>query len=93
MPSMVRKQIYIGRHHDRLLKRLARQRRVSEAELIREAIDRQVEGGASTPWHRDPGAWDEARRFMSGLARRRSASKPRRFRREDAYRDRLDRWA
>lgn len=91
MPTMIRKQIYIGRRHELLLKRLARQRRVSEAELIREAIDRQVEGGALVASPRDPGAWEEARRFMGRLARRRSA-KPRRFRREDAYRDRLDRW-
>ena len=36
---MVRKQLYLTAEQDRKLKELARQRRVTEAELVREAID------------------------------------------------------
>lgn len=40
---MVRKQIYIPKRQDALLKRLAKQRGVSEAEIIRQALEREVE--------------------------------------------------
>jgi hypothetical protein len=38
--SMVRKQVYLRREHDRKLKALASVRGCTEAEVIREAIDR-----------------------------------------------------
>jgi hypothetical protein len=91
LPSMIRKQIYVAVRHEQLLKRLARLRNVSEAELIREAIDRQVEGASAAPLALDPAAWDEARRFMSRL-RRPAGARPRRVRREEAYEGRLRRW-
>jgi hypothetical protein len=37
---MIRKQVYLDVRHDRMLKRRARQRGVTEAEIIREALDR-----------------------------------------------------
>lgn len=43
---MVRKQIYIPKRQDALLKRLAKQRGVSEAEVIRQALEREVEAPA-----------------------------------------------
>ena len=45
MAEMVRKQIYIQEHHERLLKRISKARGVSEAELIRQAIERETVGG------------------------------------------------
>ena len=39
--TMVRKQIYITKRQDALLKRLAKQRGVSEAEVIRQALERE----------------------------------------------------
>ena len=57
MAKMVRKQVYIEERHDRLLKERARKYRVTEAELIRRAIDREV--AATAP---DPTAWDELKR-------------------------------
>ena len=39
MAEMVRKQIYIEGRHERLLKQISKARGVSEAELIREAIE------------------------------------------------------
>jgi len=41
---MIRKQVYIEERQDRLLKRYARQRGATEAELIREGIDRLEAG-------------------------------------------------
>lgn len=46
MAQMVRKQIYIQRRQQAILRRLARARGVSEAELIRQAIDHHVNAGA-----------------------------------------------
>jgi hypothetical protein len=37
---MIRKQVYLDRRHDRKLKLLAKQRGCSEAEIIRDALDR-----------------------------------------------------
>ena len=42
MSEMIRKQIYIPKRLETSLKRLAKKRRISEAEIIREAIDQHV---------------------------------------------------
>ena len=44
MTQMVRKQIYIPKRQQLLLKRKAKAVGISEAELIRQAIDRNLEG-------------------------------------------------
>ena len=44
MAQMLRKQIYIEKRQQALLKRLAKKRGVSEAEIIRQAIDREAGG-------------------------------------------------
>ena len=44
---MVRKQVYIEERHERLLKERAKTSRVTEAELIRRAIDRELADGAA----------------------------------------------
>jgi hypothetical protein len=41
--TMVRKQIYLPRRQNQVLKRLAKQRGVSEAEVIRKAVEREME--------------------------------------------------
>lgn len=62
---MVRKQVYIEERHDEILKRLARERNVTEAELIREGIDGL--GTARRPLPPDPAAWEEALAFLRRL--------------------------
>ncbi len=42
MPSKIRKKIYIEPHQDHLLKTIAEQTGVSEAEIIRQAIDLHI---------------------------------------------------
>ena len=91
MTQMVRKQIYIEPRQDALLKRLAEDQGVSEAELIRQAIDRGVGRGEGQP-RPDGQAWEEAYRLMQALhARGPLAERERTWVREDLYEERLSR--
>jgi hypothetical protein len=49
MVSKIRKQIYIEAQQDNLLKESARRTGLSEAEIIRQAIDRHVSDGKAFP--------------------------------------------
>ena len=93
MSQMIRKQIYIEKRQEAILRKLARQRQVSEAELIREAIDRQLGDSSSHPIRPDPAAWDRAHKFMLELrARGPLPNQPRTWKREDAYEERMSRY-
>jgi hypothetical protein len=90
---MIRKQVYIEERHDRLLKQWARQRGVTEAEVIREALDRAGAGGSRARHLSDPAAGLKAISFMRSLARRsRKASAGRGWSRESLYDERIGRW-
>ncbi len=94
MAPMIRKQIYIEQRHDRILKRRAKQRGVTEAEIIREALELTDAGrdGRRTPPTPDPAAAQKALAFMRALSRRSShAPAGRGWTRESLYEDRL-RW-
>ena len=84
MPEMVRKQVYIEARQEQLLKALAKDLRVTEAELIRRGIDRGLDrAGGVRP---DPAAWIEAERFIVARMGRRAPTKgKRRWAREDLY--------
>lgn len=90
---MIRKQVYIEPRHERMLKRRARQRGVTEAEIIREALD-SVEGVAAVPRVTgDEAAARQALRFMHALgASPRKAPQGRTWTRESLYGDRISRW-
>ena len=89
---MVRKQIYLEERQQARLKRVARARGISEAEVIRQAIDRQVSGVSVDPGGGDPAVWESALRFMRSLAARpRKGRQGRTWKREDAYAERLSR--
>jgi hypothetical protein len=93
MGRMVRKQIYIEPRQEVLLKQLAEARGVSEAELIRRAIDRQVGGGVQRPLPPDPVAWEQAYQFMLDLRTRGPAEgEQRSWRREELYEERMKRY-
>jgi hypothetical protein len=94
MSQLVRKQVYIEKRQDALLKRQAKLRGMSEAALIREAIDRQLTQAASSkPLHPDQEAWAEALKFMQALRDRGPLPKQgRTWKREDAYEERLSRY-
>ncbi len=60
----VRKQIYIEARQERLLKQLVKETGVTEAQLIRQAIDRHTGSFSS---QRDIHAWEEERAFINRL--------------------------
>ena len=68
---VIRKQVYVEERHDRLLKYRARQRGVTEAEIIREALDRADVGDRRAGHLSDTAAGHKAISFMRSLARRR----------------------
>lgn len=88
MAEMVRKQIYIEERHERLLKRISKARGVSEAELIRQAIERETVGGKPLVVAPDQAVWDEILRFVKNRKSRRPSGRPYRWNRLDAYEER-----
>lgn len=92
MAPMIRKQIYIEQRHDRILKRRAKERGVTEAEIIREALERTDTGRDGRRQSLDPAAASKALAFMRSLSRRQSqAPAGRGWTRDSLYEDRL-RW-
>lgn len=85
---MVRKQVYIEARQEQLLKRMSEARGVTEAELIRDGIDRV----ALAP-HRptDKGAWTREERFISAKRRFDVPQTGRGWTRDELYEDRLGR--
>ncbi len=93
MAVMVRKQVYIEPRQDAVLKQLAQARGVSEAELIRRAIDQQISGSQRLSLPPDPAAWEQAYQFMLDLhAQGPVAGQGRTWTREDIYEERLSRY-
>ena len=88
MAEMVRKQIYIEERHERLLKRISKARGVSEAEVIRQAIERETIGGKPLLLAPDQAAWDEILRFVKKRKSLRPSGRPYRWNRLDAYEER-----
>ena len=90
MAQMIRKQVYIEPIQDAGLKQRAIMLGVTEAEIIRRAIDRQI--SLLGPGVRDLSAWEREKAF---IAKRIGVSRGpggRRFSREDAYEERLERY-
>ena len=91
MAQMVRKQIYIQERHERLLKRISKARGISEAEVIRQAIERETVGEKPllAP---DQTAWDKILCFAKSRKAPRSGGRPYRWNRLDAYEERERRY-
>jgi hypothetical protein len=90
--QMVRKQIYIQRRQDVLLKRLSQARGLSEAEIIRQAIEREVAGASSKPASDDLSAWQELVDFLEARKEMTGGRQPYRWNREEIYAERESRW-
>ncbi len=88
--NMVRKQIYIQKRQEALLKRLSQARGLSEAEIIRRAIEREVTGESAQPAWSASSAIDDFTR----LAKRAQATnaEPYRWNRAEIYQERENRW-
>jgi hypothetical protein len=87
---MIRKQIYIEPKQDAILKRLAVLMKISEAEIIRRAIERQT--SAMPSGVRDLEAWEREKAFIAGRMKEQVASGRREWSREDSYEERLERY-
>lgn len=92
MAQMIRKQVYIEPGQDAVLKRLARTRGVTEAEVIRQAIEHEAGSGEAVPGQADPAAWEQARAFIRSLIEQGPVPGGRRWSREEIYEERLSRY-
>ena len=92
MAQMIRKQIYIQKRQQAMLKRLAKARGTSEAEVIRQAIDRETRLGAAQPVQHDPSALAEIVQFALNRRKLGVTGEPYRWNRDDGYEERLSRY-
>ncbi len=91
--NMTRKQLYLPRRLNQFLKRAARQRGVSESEVIRQALEH--EATMTTPVIRDSKkAMDEIIAFIETLRKRPELmhGEPVKFNREELYEERENHW-
>lgn len=101
---MVRAQIYLPRQQYLRLKRLAKARGVSAAELIRQAVEKQIQAEArlqpvrqapplAQSFQPDPQAWEALLGAMQSLrALGPTEQRPRDWTRDDLYEERLSRY-
>ncbi|MEW6227219.1 MAG: ribbon-helix-helix domain-containing protein [Bacillota bacterium] len=80
---MIRKQFYIDPQQEALLKRCAKELGITEAELVREALDTYTWSGARD--HRDLSAWKEEKAFLESLMKEGPVSGGRRWTRDDLH--------
>jgi hypothetical protein len=89
---MVRKQIYIQARHDAILKRLSKARGISEAEIIRQAIEREASGNPAQPASIDHSAWQEIIAFIEERQKTATSHEPYHWNRDEIYTERENRW-
>ncbi len=83
MSNLIRKQFYITKAHEALLKSKAKQMGISEAELVRCALETQVSKINLKP---DPAnLWQEEQAFFQQLMANNYEQKKRGWKREDLY--------
>ena len=92
MPRMIRKQVYVRKRQQILLQRLARRWDVSEAEVIRRAIDHQVQSTANLPLPPDPQALEAIIQFALERRRTTEPGEVYQWKREEAYEERGQQW-
>jgi hypothetical protein len=92
--SMIRKQLYITREQERILKDRAREEGLTEAEIVREALDRHLRHKSSLliPEHRRQ-ALEKLLAMSEEVARRHRFPKGYKFNRVELYAEREDRWS
>jgi hypothetical protein len=90
--QMVRKQFYIHKRQDALLKRLSQVRGLSEAEIIRQAIEREATGTPAQSPLDELGAMDDFIRLALSKRSGGTQGKPYRWNREEIYAERESRW-
>jgi hypothetical protein len=92
MAKMVRKSVYVEPRQEALLKQLSRERRISQAELVRQAINRYLGYGHLRTAPHNSGVWEAAYQLMLGLRAQGPLEQPAcTWRREDLCEGRLRR--
>lgn len=83
--KVIRKQVYIEPHQEALLKRKARALGLTEAELVRQALEKHLRTGEGIRPSLD--AWEAEKRFIRDRMKlaRGETRKKRRWRREELY--------
>lgn len=74
MATKIRKQIYLDSEHEAILKQLSADMGISEAEIIRQAVERY--SLAVKPGRRNLKAWEDEKAFIQQLIERNSAQDP-----------------
>jgi hypothetical protein len=69
---VIRKQVYLEAYQDQLLKQKSKSTGVSEAELVRQALEAHLYDGAAAGL--DLSAWEEEKKFIEQLIGQRKAS-------------------
>ena len=90
--QMIRKQIYIQKRQASLLKRLSQARGLSEAEIIRQAIEREVAGAPAQRPIDSLRAIDDFTRLALSRRSQEIQGEPYRWNREEIYAERESRW-
>jgi hypothetical protein len=85
-------QIYIHRRHADGLSRLADARGISEAEVVRQAIEREVAGSSSSAARNNLQVWETVVVFANSRRDLAAEGAPYQWRREDAYNERETRF-
>lgn len=91
MARMVRKQVYITKEQQALLKRRAKALGLTEAEVVRRGIE--LAGQPGTAFRPDPKAWEELKRDMEKRGRMKVPQTGRSWTREELYDERLERFS
>ncbi len=90
--NMVRKQIYLPRWLNLTLKRLATERGVSEAEIIRRALERESDLRATIVRESTP-AWSRIMQFVQERKRTLAGKgQPIHWNRQELYEEHQSRW-
>lgn len=88
MSEMIRKQMYIRQRDQAILTRLSRARGVSEAEVVRQAIEREALGRDVFAGIGDASAWDGVLEFVAARKAATDGQGAYAWSRQDAYDER-----
>ena len=88
MTEMVRKQIYLDKRLDRLVKQRAERAGLSQAEVIRDALEKAFAPRGQNPQLE---AWQELKRFFEERSSLTCKRQDRRWSREELYDERVER--
>jgi hypothetical protein len=93
MSQMVRKQIYIQKSQEERLKKVAETRGVSEAEIIRQALEKELRSMSVYHPAYDQDAWKKVVAFWEELDQRGPVGPhPANWKRDDLYEERMKRY-